>query len=170
MIIWSADICQHILDFFASHQSEMRFKLWFPLIVFGFGTKPSTLTLVLLPALDLSISMLCPSPPGPCYSLEGGVLLLAALHLFDSFSLLSKTIKTSYSRSVCSWGFSLEYYVENHWMKLSDCRNEPSRWFLCFTISRCCRYCVDNIMCGWIKDVRERPPPHSYWWRCFYMV
>lgn len=120
--------------FFASHQSEMWFKLSFPLIVFGFGTKPSTLTLVLLPPLDLSISMLYPSPPGLYYSLEGGILLLTALHLFDSFSLLSKTIKTSYSRSVCSWGFTLEYYVENHWIKLSDCRNEPSRWFLCFTI------------------------------------
>lgn len=117
-------------------------KLSFPLIVFGFGTKPSTLTLVLLPPLDLSISMLCPSPPGLYYSLEGGILLLTALHLFDSFSLLS------YSRSVCSWGFSLDYYVENHWIKLSDCRNEPSRWFLCFTIWRCCRYSDGNIMCS----------------------
>lgn len=117
-------------------------KLSFPLIVFGFGTKPSTLTLVLLPPLDLSISMLYPSPPGHYYSLEGGILLLTALHLFNSFSLLS------YSRSVCSWGFSLEYYVENHWIKLSDCRNEPSRWFLSFTIWRCCRYCDGNIMCS----------------------
>lgn len=73
---------------------------------------------------------------------RAGILLLTALHLFNSFSLLS------YSRSVCSWGFSLEYYVENHWIKLSDCRNEPSRWFLCFTIWRCCRYCDGNIMCS----------------------
>lgn len=137
-------------------------KLSFPLIVFGFGTKPSTLTLVLLPPLDLSISMLWPSPPGLYYSLEGGILLLTALHLFNSFSLLS------YSRSVCSWGFSLDYYVENHWIKLFDCRNKPSRWFLCFTIWRCCRYCDGSIMCSWIKDVREQPPQLLR--RCFYTV
>lgn len=128
---------------------QKHFKQTFIPLVFGFVTKPSTLTLVLLPTLDLSISMLCPSPPGLYYSLEGGILLLTALHLFDSFSLLSNTsVKTSYSRSVCSWGFSLDYYVENHWIKLSDCRNEPSRWFLCFTIWRCCRYSDGNIMCS----------------------
>lgn len=75
---------------------QKHFKQTFIPLVFGFVTKPSTLTLVLLPTLDLSISMLYPSPPGLYYSLEGGILLLTALHLFDSFSLLS------YSRSVCS--------------------------------------------------------------------
>lgn len=49
---------------------QKHFKQTFIPLVFGFGTKPSTLTLVLLPPLDLSISMLYPSPPGLYYSLE----------------------------------------------------------------------------------------------------
>lgn len=49
---------------------QKHFKQTFIPLVFGFVTKPSTLTLVLLPTLDLSISMLYPSPPGLYYSLE----------------------------------------------------------------------------------------------------